>query len=280
MLKRVSAWLATKRLSIEEWVMLGGFGLFAFVWPFGIVLLSLDLMPFEMEWMGSVLLALLGVAAGAWLVVNFGVWGALAGIGIYAAGMLLEGFGVMTGLLFGQYEYTGVLMPQMPSGVPLPIGFAWVMVVVCGLAAARWFLGSRGGYDPRLNALLSLVGALLSVGLDFLLEPVTYHVTGYWTWQDGEGGYYGVPWSNFITWFGAVLALNLLLTLRINMWGRLRWLWVPVALYVMVAAMFGIVNLAHGFWVAGLIGVALLVAVEWRMRPVSRALGSMGRRLN
>src|SRR5688572_25175028 len=185
MLKRIGAWLIMKRLSIEEWVMLGAFGLFAFVYPFGIGLLSLDLMPFGMEWMGSVLLALLGVAAGAWLVVNFGTWGALAAIAIYAAGMALEGLGVMTGLLFGQYRYTNVLIPQTPSGVPLPIGFAWVMVVVCGLAMARWLLGPRPGHDPRMNALLSILGALFSVALDFLLEPVAFHVTRYWVWLDG-----------------------------------------------------------------------------------------------
>jgi putative membrane protein len=194
--------------------------------------------------------------------------------------MALEALGVMTGLLFGQYRYTNVLIPQMASGVPIPIGFAWVMVVVCGLATARWLLGPRSGHDPRMNALLSIVGALLSVALDFLLEPVAFHVTRYWAWLDGTGGFYGVPWSNFITWFVAVLALNLLLTLRLNLWGRLRWPWVPVALYVMVVAMFGIVNLAHGFWMAGLIAVALLIVVEWRLRPVGKALlTTIGRRL-
>ena len=245
--------------------MLGAFALFAFVYPFGIVLLSFDLMPFGMEWMGSLLLALMGVAAGAWLIVNLGVWGALAGIMIYAVGMLLEGIGVNTGQLFGSYRYTDVLIPKLASGVPAPIGFAWVMVVVGGLATARWLLGSRRGHDLLLNAVLSLAGALLAVGLDLLLEPVAYHVTGYWVWLEGKGGYYGVPWTNSLTWFVSVFLLNFLITFRANLCGRLRALWVPVALYVMNVAMFGIVGLAHGFWWTGLVGAALLGVLGWRL---------------
>jgi putative membrane protein len=227
-----------------------------------------------MEWMGSLLLGALGVAAGAWLIVNFEVWGAIMGLVIFAAGLTLEAIGANTGTLFGHYSYTGVLAPLLPMGVPLAIGFAWVMVVVGGLATARMLLGSRRAHDARWNVLLSLLGAALAVGLDFLLEPVAFHVKGYWLWDEAEGGggYYGVPWSNFVTWLAAVFALNLLVTLRINLWGKLRWPWLPVALYVMNVLMFGIVCVAHGFWWAGLIALALLAIVGWKARSAAGVL--------
>jgi bisanhydrobacterioruberin hydratase len=258
--------------------MLGAFGLFAFVYPFGIIFLVLDSIPFGMDWMGSLLLALLGIAAGAWLVVNFGTWGMLGALGVYAAGMLLEGIGVMTGALFGRYAYTDVLIPRMPAGVPIAIGFAWIMVVVSGLVTARWLVGSRWGRGFGYMLPLAAIGALLSMGLDLLLEPVAFHVAGYWVWAPTVENWYGVPWTNFLTWLVAVFVLNLLLLYRINLWGRLRWPWVPIALYAMIVLMFGIVNAAHGFWLAALVGLVLLVPVAWRLLPLIKLGAAIGKR--
>lgn len=257
--------------TIAERIMLGAFGVFCFVYPFAMFLLSFDLMPFGMEWMSSLLLAILGVAAGSWLWVNFGVRGALLGTAIFAAGVALEYVGVLTGAPFGAYRYTGVLAPELPGGVPLAIGFAWLMIVVGGLYTARLLIGvgsGRGEARPWLGWVACLLGAALAVGLDFLLEPVAYHVKHYWEWQGIAEGYYGVPWSNFITWFAAALLMNGAVTLTLNRGQPLGWKWLPPALYVMNVVLFGVVNIAHGFWMSGAIGLLLLgvLCLPWVLR--------------
>ncbi|MEO6457150.1 MAG: carotenoid biosynthesis protein [Chloroflexia bacterium] len=243
-----------RRLSISEQVMLGAFGIFCFVYPFAILLLSFDWMPFGMEWMSSLLLAMLGVASWAWLVVNFGRGGLLAGATVFVLGLTLEYVGVSTGVPFGQYRYTGVLVPELPGGLPLAIGFAWLLIVVSGLFTAQQLLSRLA---PK-GWIIGLLGATLAVGLDLLLEPVAYHIKGYWQWLEPSGSYYGVPWSNFATWFVAAFLMNLGVYSLLGQHPNLKWNWLPSALYGMNVVMFGLVNLTHGFWVAGTVALVLI----------------------
>ena len=176
---------------------------------------------------------------------------------IFASGVALEYTGVATGVPFGRYRYTGVLVPSLPGGVPLAMGFAWLFIVVCGLFTARRLFGRVLTGLP-----LALAGAALALGLDLLLEPVAYRVKGYWQWLDpGPGaGYYGVPWSNFAAWFAAALVMNRLLVSFIG--GEpAKWTWLPAALYVMNVVLFAMVDLAHGLWAPALIGLLLLGAL-------------------
>jgi bisanhydrobacterioruberin hydratase len=108
---------------------------------------------------------------------------------------------------------------------------------------------------------VALAGALLAVGLDLLLEPVAFHVKNYWQWAPIEGGYYGIPWSNFATWLVASFALNLLAGWLTRWRGPSEWTWLPITLYAMNVAMFGTVNLAHGYWASGLVAVGLMAMV-------------------
>jgi putative membrane protein len=256
------------RLRPLEWATLSPFAVFCFVYPFALFLLSFDLMPFGMEWMSSLLLAMLGLTAAAWLWLNYGAPGGALGAIIFVLGLLLEYVGVNTGVPFGEYSYTGVLVPDLPGGVPVAIGFAWLLIVVAGLFTARRTVQSRVQSPESLVTLhrletrdfglgTSLLGALLAVGLDLLLEPVAYQVKGYWVWLEGGPGYYGVPWSNFATWFVAALVMNLLVSATLPR-KQVLWGWVPVALYTMNVILFGVVNVAHGFWLPGVIGIALL----------------------
>ncbi|MGA7733387.1 MAG: carotenoid biosynthesis protein [Chloroflexia bacterium] len=238
------------------WLTLLPFAVYCFVYPFGILLLSFDWMPFGMEWMSSLLLGMLGLSCVGWLWANLGGLGFLLGVLIFSLGVALEYVGVLTGFPFGAYRYTGVLVPDLPGGVPLAMGFAWLAVIVGGHFTAR-----RASPVARTRAgnvvALSLVGGLLAVGLDLLLEPVAYHVKGYWQWLPGDGAYYGIPVSNFVAWFLAAALFNLPLAFLSSRQREWAWPWLPVALYVMNVIMFGIVNLAHGFWLAGFMGLML-----------------------
>jgi len=244
-----------RQLQPAERLMLAAFGLYSFVFPFGVVLLSFGWMPFGMEWMSSLLLGLLGMACAGWLWANYGPVGGVVAAAIFALGVALEYVGVLAGVPFGRYTYTGVLVPELPGGVPAAIGFAWLLIVVSGLYTARRLIA---GARP---VVVAIAGALLAVGLDLLLEPVAFHVKNYWQWAPGAGGYYGIPWSNFGTWLVAAFALNLLAG-RLTRWrGPRRWTWLPPVLYAMNLAMFGTVNLAHGYWASGVVGLALMALV-------------------
>jgi putative membrane protein len=224
--------------------------------------------------MSSLLLAMLGLTAGAWLWLNFGVSGLAVGALIFALGIALEYVGVTMGIPFGSYRYTGVLVPGLPGGVPLAIGFAWLMVVVAGLFTARQLLIAKRETNNSGLLRVSVVGALLVVGMDLLLEPVAYHVKGYWEWLEPGAGYYGVPWSNFAAWFVAALLMSLLAGFALKI-GSVRWGWVPLALYIMNVVLFGVVNLAHGLWLPGVIAIALvgIVRLLTSRRLRARSLG-------
>ena len=241
----------------SAWLTLLPFAVHCFVYPFAILLLSFDWMPFRMEWMSSLLLAMMGLSCLGWLWTNLGGIGLLLGTLIFILGVALEYVGVLTGFPFGTYHYTGVLVPELPGGVPLAIGFAWLSVIISGHFTARraFFRAGR----PIGNILMfALVGALLAVVLDLLLEPVAYHVKSYWQWLPGDGPYYGIPISNFATWFLAALVLNIPLAFLSRRPHRSSWPWLPTILFVMNVAMFSIVNLAHGFWEAAIIGLLAL----------------------
>jgi bisanhydrobacterioruberin hydratase len=268
MLRVETASRAARNLRPAEWATLAPFAVFCFVYPFALFLLSFDLMPFGMEWMSSLLLAMLGLTAASWLWLNYGAPGGAIGALVFVLGIGLEYVGVSTGVPFGDYRYTGVLVPSLPGGVPLAIGFAWLMIVVAGLYTARWLVRSKV-QSPKskvsrarlwtldLGPWTSLLGAMLVVGLDLLLEPVAYLVKGYWEWLGGSPAYYGVPWGNFASWFGAALVLNLLVSVVVPR-RQVRWPWVPVALYAMNVVLFGVVSVAHGLWLPGVVGLLLL----------------------
>ncbi|MDQ6693277.1 MAG: carotenoid biosynthesis protein [Chloroflexota bacterium] len=248
-----------------EWVMLASLGAYFFVYPFAAFLLSFDLMPFGMEWMSSLLLFVLGTACGAWMWLNFGRPGLLLSAAILILGLAVEYLGVRTGFPFGPYRYTGVLAPSIAGGVPVAIGFAWLLIVVSSLFSSKQFFPS--GRLPISGLLaLSLLSALLAVGLDALLEPVAYHVKGYWVWLSGSNGYYGVPTSNFIAWFLVAFLLCALVAHLLPSPVLMRWGWVPAALYSLNVGMFGLVNLSHGFWIPPLIGLLLLLLFAYRSR--------------
>lgn len=245
------------------WLTLAPFGVYCFVYPFAILLMSFDWMPFGMEWMSSLLLAMLGLTCLGWLWANMGRIGLVLGVLLFCFGIGLEYLGVLTGFPFGTYRYTGVLVPELPGGVPLAIGFAWLLVIVSGYFSVQRYLAAT--ISGRAVWLWPISGAALAVVLDLLLEPVAYRIKGYWQWIPGDGAYYGIPLTNFAAWFIAAAVFGLPFAF---LWRqRAAYLpWLPVTLFVMNVLMFGIVDVAHGFLLAGVIGLAALLVVFFLSR--------------
>lgn len=162
----------------------------------------------------------------------------------------VEWLGVMTGFPFGSYEYTPLLGFSI-LGVPIAIGFAWVGVVYMAV-----LITDRGSRWMRALS----VGAC-TVLLDLVLDPVAYELA-FWSWE-GEGGYYGVPGANFVSWFIISAFMSLLFPVRS----------VPLTirkdacrLMQFMLLMFGVLSVLHELWIAGFIAAAGIVFMEgvWR----------------
>ncbi|MBP9096833.1 MAG: carotenoid biosynthesis protein, partial [Ignavibacteria bacterium] len=60
--------------------------------------------------------------------------------------LVIETIGVQTGFPFGSYEYTKVLSPIFPGGVPLAIAFAWMTLSVNSFIILKYFLKNKNKY--------------------------------------------------------------------------------------------------------------------------------------
>lgn len=239
----------------------GLLGVYLFIYVFAVPMLMLDLVPAWGTWMGGFLLILQGSLLGLWLAANAGGRGWLAALLIGVLSWAVEHVGVTTGFPFGRYSYTDVLGWKLGGVVPLPIPFAWLLVVPAAIGAARLLV------SPARFRWIGLLAPLLALALDLLLEPVAAYIMDYWHWLD-SGPYYGVPTANFIAWGLTALVLTLL-TLTLG-GTRLRnpavLPDVPVLLYLLNLLQFTLVDLAYGYVWAALIGAAVATVLIWRLR--------------
>jgi uncharacterized membrane protein len=113
-----------------------------------------------------------------------------------------ENLGVLTGFPFGRYYYTDNLGPKVFL-VPVLIGPAYVGTGYLAWTIARVLAGATHPRVPRLPGHLTftvpLVAAFMMVSWDLSFDPVASTVNQSWIWLDG-GGYFGVPFSNFLGW--------------------------------------------------------------------------------
>jgi uncharacterized membrane protein len=234
------------------------FALFCFAYPFAVIGVAFDVRPpFSMEWAGSTLLFIEGCVLIAAAMRLYGVIRALmVGLTVIVLSYCVETLGVNTGFPFGIYRYTPILFPRLPGGVPLAVMFAWVFIV---LGAYGWVARGKG----RIGLPGALLGALLAMLLDFVIEPVAFHVVGYWQWlQAGSFNYYDVPFTNFFAWFVVAFLLLLLVDSsfsRIHLQsekGLKLARRAPKLLFAASLFMFGLVDLTHGYIFAAVIALA------------------------
>lgn len=121
----------------------------------------------------------------------------LSFIGFFAlaffTGMASEIIGVQTGLIFGDYYYGTVLGAKI-WGVPLVIGLNWFLLV--------YLTGEWLHEKIQNNWIAAASGALLMVGIDFIIEPVAIALD-FWTWTSG-----GIPLENYLGWFFIAFGLQ------------------------------------------------------------------------
>ncbi len=111
---------------------------------------------------------------------------------VFFLGYIVEFVGVHTGVVFGDYTYGATLGPRL-FGVPVIIGLNWLLITYSVSVLTDGF---------KLPVATKVVlGALLAVGIDWLIEPVAMRYD-FWSWQNGY-----VPLRNYIGWFFTSLVM-------------------------------------------------------------------------
>ncbi|WP_404403365.1 carotenoid biosynthesis protein [Jeotgalibacillus malaysiensis] len=164
----------------------------------GVILVAFDLLPPFLEWANAVFLYLSGILA---IYYGMKVLGNLRGLSIsiviMAFTMWAESLGVEYGIIFGAYHYEQDFGVQV-FGVPLTIGFAWVMVIFTSLSLMTRLLIKPKSILKGLR--FAFIASLLAVCMDLIIDPVAYQAKQYWVWDD-TGPYYEIPTQNFVAWF-------------------------------------------------------------------------------
>lgn len=94
-------------------------------------------------------------------------------ISMFALLFLVELIGVGTGKIFGEYEY-GHTLGLIILGVPLLIGFNWVLITIGGYQIAKRITNNNFG--------ISVITMLVTLCFAYVIEPVA-GVLDYWRWE-------------------------------------------------------------------------------------------------
>ena len=119
---------------------------------------------------------------------------------IFFVGMISEILGVNYGLIFGDYVYLDNLGVKI-LGVQLLIGVNWIILT--------FITGSLSSFVFKNKYFSILMGAILMIALDLLIEPVA-PLLGFWIFDLPE-----VPLQNYIGWFVIGLITQVIFQLKI-----------------------------------------------------------------
>lgn len=106
---------------------------------------------------------------------------------IFTGTLIVEVIGVVTGDIFGSYEYKSALGPQLWN-VPVIIGLNWLLIILGAIGISQII---------RNTALFPLSVGILVLLLDYFLEPVAVKLD-YWEWNTHH-----IPLQNYLVWFVA-----------------------------------------------------------------------------
>ena len=147
---------------------------------------------------------------------------------IFIVGFTVEWLGVHKHWLFGDYMYGDTLGFKL-SGVPLIIGSNWFLLIYS--AGALMQRSRLKNFWAR-----TLIGALLLVVLDMLIEPVAVYFD-YWHWANSI-----IPFKNYACWF----AVSLMMLLLFEAFRFKQQSPVPVIFLLTQFAFFGLLYLITG----------------------------------
>ncbi|MCD8502529.1 MAG: carotenoid biosynthesis protein [Bacillaceae bacterium] len=154
-------------------------------------------------------LILSGILGGIYFTVNYQKWlGFSISLFIIFSTIFVEWIGVEYNLFFGHYDYNSDFGPKI-AGVPIAIGFAWLMVIATTHVLAKQIVRLFTlKHRLLLGFCYAIIGAFAAVVIDLVIDPVAFQVKEYWIWYEG-GFYYEIPLSNFLGWFILAFGIHL-----------------------------------------------------------------------
>jgi uncharacterized membrane protein len=112
---------------------------------------------------------------------------------------ILENSSILTGFPFGNYYYTDSLGPKIAL-VPFFISLSYISFGYLGWVIATLLVSEvRRKTTVLMTVAVPLVASFVMVAWDFSLDPIASTINHAWIWKQG-GGYFGVPFSNYIGW--------------------------------------------------------------------------------
>jgi uncharacterized membrane protein len=110
-----------------------------------------------------------------------------------------ENASIVTGFPFGHYHYTDILGSKLFL-VPVTIGGAYFGAGYLAWVVALSLVGRAGrAFDGYARWAVPAVAAGVMSSWDFMLDPIASTIDKWWVWEQG-GGYFGVPFSNYLGW--------------------------------------------------------------------------------
>jgi len=190
---------------------------------------------------------------------KLGLWHWL-GFMIPALGISLtsELLGTSTGFPFGDYHYLSGLGYKISGLVPFTIPLSWFYLGFCGYLITRVGLEklSLPVFVKDLGAIV--FGSLLLTSWDFVLDPAMSQTSvPFWLW-DQPGAFFGMPYQNFVGWFGTGVVFMSVSTL---IW-RLKPmdfnqipLTIPIGVYIGNFTFAMVMSIGANFYIPVLLGI-------------------------
>jgi putative membrane protein len=171
-----------------------------------------------------------------------------------------ELLGTSTGFPFGAYHYLSGLGYKISGLVPFTIPLSWFYLGFSSYLITRVGL-NKLSIPSFVKDLGSIVfGALLLTSWDFVLDPAMSQTTvPFWLW-DQPGEFFGMPYQNFVGWFGTGVVF---MTVATFLW-RLKplnfdqiSLTIPAGVYIGNFGFAMIMSIGAGFYVPIFLGILL-----------------------
>jgi uncharacterized membrane protein len=188
---------------------------------------------------------------------------------------VLENTSILTGFPFGHYHYTDGLGPKLFL-VPLVIGVAYFTTGYLAWVLSTILIGDvRRKSSAFTTFAVPFMASFLMVVWDLCFDPTFSTIDHRWIWEQG-GGYFGVPFTNYLGWFFTVYVFfqvfALFLRFRKAAYGETQTF--PRSYYAQAVVMYAAIGLMFVLTYLVYRGNTLVtdaVGVVWQTRSIAEA---------
>lgn len=177
---------------------------------------------------------------------------------------VVQAVGATTGIPFGSFVYADKFGPRLFTTLPLTTPFLWIVAIINSRGVAQLMLRPRRNTKSYGFRVIGLT-CLLTVLLDFGLEPFAAKAHRFWIWQSPKTmlSWYTAPWINFIGW----AITNLLILVVTTPWFINKKSvgqppdYHPLIVWLSLVLLFATGSAGHQLWLAAGVSVAIGVLV-------------------